>query len=158
MTWQGWTDENFEEAKAHYIAGRPASWIAVKIGCETRNQVIGKMHRAGISKRLEPRAPKLIEPKRERAVQHGVRNIPVPVSREEAPELGLTILQLRPFHAEITSCRWPLGGMGHEIKFCGRNTKRAPYCKKCRALAYSPVPASRKAASMRGALWAAKQG
>lgn len=155
MTWRGWTDEIFEVAKTSYLSGKPASIIAKEIGCSTRNQVIGKMHRAGVTKRLEPSAPKLIAPKRELPARQTVRNIPAPIVYEEAPELGLNILQLRPFHADVTSCRWPIGGTGMEMKFCGRNTRRGPYCRSCKKLAYSPMTAKQKSASNKGAIWAA---
>jgi GcrA cell cycle regulator len=155
MTWQGWTEEIFEEAKASYLSGVSAETIRKAIGCPTRSAVLGKMHRAGLSKRLEPSAPRQVEAKRERAAPQKVRIAGPPAIREDAPELGVTIMQLRPFHAEITSCRYPIGGSGWEMKFCGRNTKKAPYCGKCRKLAFAPMTEKRKANSVRGALWAA---
>lgn len=150
-----WTDENFEQAKADYLSGKSAETIRKEIGCPTRSAVIGKMHRAEVSKRLEPRAPKLSEPKRKSPVQQTVRNIPPPIIHEDTPMLGLNIMQLRPFHAEITSCRWPIGGTGAEMKFCGRNTRGKPYCRTCRKLSVQPMSTKQKSASMRGALWAA---
>lgn len=152
-----WTDENFEIAKAAYLGGKSAQTIADQIGCSTRNQVIGKMFRAGVTKRIEPKSPKHIEPKRAHPIQQTVRNIPPPIIHEDIPELGLTILQLRPFHAEITSCRRPLGGTGFEMKFCGRTTRQGPYCKACRRLMYQPTTAKQKASGIRGALWAASK-
>lgn len=151
-----WTDENFEEAKRLYlVVGMSAAQVAREIKAPTRNAVIGKLSRMGVYK---PRPDRLVRVKNEaRRPNMNVANmIAAPVIiHEPGPLGGLTILQLLPFHSEITSCRWPIGGTGHEMKFCGRNTRGKPYCRTCRKLAFSPMTGKQRASSNRGALWAA---
>ena len=46
-----WTDERVEVLKKLWIEGKSASFIAKKLGGVTRNAVIGKVHRLGLSNR-----------------------------------------------------------------------------------------------------------
>lgn len=153
MIWLGWTDENFEEAKRLRNLGHSAAQITKLIGAPSRNATIGKFHRAGIFTPREPAKPRPLRPAKEETIR--VENILPPVVYEDGPVDGLTIMQLRPFHAEITSCRWPIGGTGADAKFCGRNTRGKPYCKTCRKLSVNPQTAKQKSSGIRGALWAA---
>jgi hypothetical protein len=152
-----WTDEIFEEAKRLYlVVGMSAAQVAKEVHAPTRNCVVGKLNRAGVFKGLPS---KVVRVKNEIRRPHmNVANMikAPPIIHEDTPALGLTILQLRPFHAEITSCRWPIGGTGFEMKFCGRTTRGRPYCKSCRKLSVNPQTAKQKNSSMRGALWAAR--
>lgn len=48
---RGWTDDRVEEAKRLWISGRSATQIAMELNCGlSRNAVIGKIHRLGLSK------------------------------------------------------------------------------------------------------------
>lgn len=50
-TAMGWSDERTERAKALWLAGRSANEIAMILNCGlSRNAVIGKIHRLGLSK------------------------------------------------------------------------------------------------------------
>ena len=50
-----WTDEQIELLKKMWVEGKPASEIALMIGSDvTRNAVIGKSHRLGLSGRPSP--------------------------------------------------------------------------------------------------------
>ena len=49
-----WTDERVETLKKMWIEGQSASQIAKELGGVTRNAVIGKVHRLGLSNRATP--------------------------------------------------------------------------------------------------------
>ena len=50
-----WTDEQIELLKTMWGQGKPASEIALMLGCNiTRNAVIGKSHRLGLTGRASP--------------------------------------------------------------------------------------------------------
>ncbi|QIE54049.1 GcrA cell cycle regulator [Pikeienuella piscinae] len=76
-----WTDERVEQLKAMWTEGQSASQIAKSLGGVTRNAVIGKVHRLGLSNRAaaKPAAP-APEPKAAKPVI-----APEPVA-EPAPE------------------------------------------------------------------------
>src|SRR5687768_18412161 len=47
-----WTDERVETLKTMWSEGKSASQIAKELGGVTRNAVIGKVHRLGLSNRV----------------------------------------------------------------------------------------------------------
>ena len=47
-----WTDERVETLKRMWAEGQSASQIAKELGGVTRNAVIGKVHRLGLSNRV----------------------------------------------------------------------------------------------------------
>ena len=49
-----WTDERVERLKTLWSEGLSASQIATELGAVTRNAVIGKVHRLGLSGRAKP--------------------------------------------------------------------------------------------------------
>ena len=53
----GWTDERVETLKRLWLDGLSASQIAKQLGGVTRNAVIGKVHRLGLSGRATPSKP-----------------------------------------------------------------------------------------------------
>jgi len=71
-----WTDERVETLKRMWAEGQSASQIAKELGGVTRNAVIGKVHRLGLSNRTEEGAA---EPAPEPAAK------PVPPSPAPAP-------------------------------------------------------------------------
>ncbi len=81
MTVMSWTDDRVEQLKKLWEAGLSASQIAAELGNITRNAVIGKVHRLGLSGRAKspssaaPRQRKVARP-----AQHMMR-ISRPVSR-----------------------------------------------------------------------------
>lgn len=70
-----WTDERVETLKKMWSEGQSASQIAKELGGVTRNAVIGKVHRLGLSNRAAAAAPEKAEPAAKAA----------PSKREEAP-------------------------------------------------------------------------
>ncbi|SEO65079.1 GcrA cell cycle regulator [Salinihabitans flavidus] len=57
-----WTDERVELLKKMWSEGQSASQIAKELGSVTRNAVIGKVHRLGLSNRTQPGAKPEAEP------------------------------------------------------------------------------------------------
>ena len=58
-----WTDERVELLKKMWGEGQSASQIAKELGGVTRNAVIGKVHRLGLSNRNTGSSAKAAEPK-----------------------------------------------------------------------------------------------
>ncbi len=56
-----WTDERVEKLKELWTEGMSASQIAKVLGGVTRNAVIGKVHRLGLSNRTQGEEPKVAE-------------------------------------------------------------------------------------------------
>ncbi len=157
MTWDGWTDENFEKAKRLRADGLSAAQITKAIGAPSRNATIGKFHRAGIFTPRAPSAPKNTEPKAE-ARRGNPYPIPAPIIHPEPPPGGITIMELRwPTSSKKATCRWPIGGGGVDMKYCGCEAVEI-YCRKHRKMAYQPMSEAVKKSGIRGAMWAAKQG
>lgn len=94
-----WTDERVEVLKKMWAEGKSASQIAKELGSVTRNAVIGKVHRLGLSSRTSSdssneapataeapatTAPATAEPARGRAGQGGAQGAPRDSQRAEA--------------------------------------------------------------------------
>ena len=88
-----WTDERVETLKKMWAEGQSASQIAKELGAVTRNAVIGKVHRLGLSNRVGPSGGKdeeelevpvvPVEPPRVEPV-----HVPEPVRVEPAPRVA----------------------------------------------------------------------
>ena len=89
-----WTDERVETLKRMWGEGQSASTIAKELGGVTRNAVIGKVHRLGLSNRQGPAAAakadaadaadsKSAEPKAAQAPAQA--QAPAPVAKKEEP-------------------------------------------------------------------------
>lgn len=144
-----WTDDRVEILSTLWAAGLSASQIALKLGGVTRNAVIGKVHRLGLSGRIKPK--RKTQPAKSRTATTARRR--APVKRRAAPRGAPTPppvpLEAKPLpngeYATIltiteTLCKWPLGDpTSPEFRFCGRGTdKGEPYCKSHAQLAYQP--------------------
>ena len=146
----GWTDERVESLKKLWLEGLSASQIAKQLGGVTRNAVIGKVHRLGLSGRAAPSQPQrsvFRAPRPPRPVQAAApaprrpapQPVPVaaPIIRDEAPGQA-TVLTLG-----AHMCRWPIGDPATEnFSFCGRRTggEDGPYCHDHAMIAYQPQP------------------
>ena len=78
-----WTDERVEMLKKLWADGLSASQIARKMGGVTRNAVIGKVHRLGLSGRATPARVSTAHQYGQRAhaainAKHADRTSPVP--------------------------------------------------------------------------------
>ena len=142
----GWTDERVDVLKRLWLEGHSASQIAKQLGGVTRNAVIGKVHRLGLSGRATPSQParpvlKITKPVRPIAtIPAAPRRIeaapsipspPVLIERRETPG-SATVLTLG-----ACMCKWPIGDPAtNEFTFCGTRASHGPYCAAHAQVAY----------------------
>jgi len=163
-----WTDQRVELLKQLWLQGLSASQIATALGGITRNAVIGKVHRLGLSGRAKAPSSAPPRPRRPRAPSHPmgpsfrvqgntalaaapesdlepvVRYQALPVPEPEVEPMlceRVTILDLRE-----CMCRWPLGDPGRDdFRFCGARTNPGvSYCQHHVARAYQPASDRRR--------------
>ena len=156
----GWTDDRVGALKKLWLEGQSASQIAKQLGGGvTRNAVIGKVHRLGLSGRAAPsqpartatsfrttrprpaapaatpaQAPQPSAPRRLEAVS----SKPVPPTPPAAPIPDLpgtaTVMTLG-----AHMCKWPIGDpSSREFSFCGRRASEGVYCGEHARVAYQP--------------------
>ncbi len=80
-----WTDERVEKLISMWNDGKSASQIAKDLGGVTRNAVIGKVHRLGLSNRAAPAASASGSAPAGPAAAAPVRDDPPPARETEAP-------------------------------------------------------------------------
>lgn len=157
-----WTDERVERLKALWESGLSASQIAAELGGITRNSVIGKVHRLGLSKRSSGKTVASTKrsshtttgprPKIKRA-RVGFGSISPFVARADAqvndsevdPELTDNVVPLHQrlslFELTDVTCKWPIGDPQKAgFHFCGGPALSAdPYCAHHCRIAYQPL-------------------
>jgi GcrA cell cycle regulator len=142
----GWTDERVDLLKKLWLDGLSASQIAKQLGGVTRNAVIGKVHRLGLSGRAAPSQPSRPVFKAPRAP----RPTPAPAPRRVEAQTAVPVPQ-PVFYAEEPGsatvltlgahmCKWPIGDPASDgFSFCGRRTDaEGPYCVQHARVAYQP--------------------
>ena len=166
-----WTDERVELLKKLWSEGLSASQIASELGEVTRNAVIGKVHRLGLSGRTKaatpaparprtevkrPDRPEATRPQRpatigntalaqdlDEAPEEAPAPAPAPAAQDNVVPMGqrCTIMNLTE-----STCRWPLGEPGTEsFHFCGgKSNPGMPYCQTHARIAYQPVQDRRR--------------
>ena len=151
-----WTEERVAELKKLWAEGHSASQIANQLGGVTRNAVIGKVHRLGLSGRATPsrpvkRPPRLARPKPQIS-RTGKTNTTTP-STPTAPRLPAEpAASLEPqrlpngdlvtvMNVKDTMCKWPIGDPADpNFSFCGRKAQDgSPYCAEHAKLAFQPA-------------------
>ena len=145
-----WTEDRVEILSKLWAEGLSASQIATKLGGVTRNAVIGKVHRLGLSGRVKPkRKAKTTTPRASTAPTRKRAPVKRRAVARPAPTPPPVPLEAKPLpsgeYATIltiteTLCKWPLGDpTSPDFRFCGRGTdKGEPYCKSHAQLAYQP--------------------
>ena len=133
-----WTYERIEKLKQLWEEGLTASRIAAELGDVTRNAVIGKAHRLGLSGRMAAKSS----------------NNGVSIIRKKRLNLAKSqkVIDISPVIDEPMNptafqdikdglCRWPLGEPEKsDFMFCGRNTKEGfVYCQAHHKQAYQPL-------------------
>jgi GcrA cell cycle regulator len=162
-----WTEERVEQLKKLWADGLSASQIAAQLGNITRNAVIGKVHRLGLSGRAKSPSSSAPRPRKPRSASHMLRISrpsmrgntalahayemelePDPVPYDNVIPIGQrrTLLELNE-----DTCRWPIGDPGSaEFFFCGGNTVTSlPYCAYHSRVAYQPAGSRRHRAPVR---------
>jgi GcrA cell cycle regulator len=136
-----WTDERLELLKGHFAAGLTCRQIAAEIGV-SRNAVIGKLSRLGLTRDKPPGS----EPRAKRPRERRGRSVPrlqYEMLREVYDEAAFTETLVESarrcslFELSKERCRWPVNAEAEEFSFCG-NTPLAglPYCQGHTRLAY----------------------
>jgi len=158
-----WTEERVETLKKLWTEGLSASQIANRLGEVTRNAVIGKVHRLGLSGRATTSRIKSVRPKnrnprsgkQSRPLRFGVPRTPFPhgatppgeQSFELAEELVIP-LEERKYITTLTEscCRWPIGDPMHDdFHFCGKSKANGmSYCEFHAQRAYQPAQPRRR--------------
>ncbi len=162
-----WTDERVELLRKLWLEGLSASQIARELANGiSRNAVIGKVHRLGMSGRVKASAPASARPRVKTARPAAHQRLAAPMMR------GNTALAIRsqpveallpaqeedvviPMSEMVTimdlkesMCRWPMGDpTSGEFRFCGakKNAKQAgPYCSYHSRIAYQPAQDRRR--------------
>jgi len=166
-----WTNERVELLKKLWGEGLSASQIAGELGGVTRNAVIGKVHRLGLSGRAKTTST-ASKPRRARPAAPSGGAVPKkPVSQpqsigatalkadispapmvEAKPEVE-PIAELVPISQRATiltltdrTCKWPIGDPAtDDFYFCGRQSDAGvPYCAHHCKIAYQPVSDRRR--------------
>jgi GcrA cell cycle regulator len=147
-----WTTERLEQLKSCISAGLSCSQIAAEIGV-TRNAVIGKMNRLGLSR---PKVVVARAPERKRDAWR-----PRPLTQHQIlmdiPEESWSPAEVIPIHGghgcsllELSpgKCRWPINEPGSEsFCFCGnRQVEGLPYCVGHARRAYKSAARTRSIA------------
>jgi GcrA cell cycle regulator len=147
----GWTDERVENLKKLWQDGLSASQIAKQLGGVTRNAVIGKVHRLGLSGRAAPSKParpvfKAPRPARPAMSQPAApRRIAEPAAHAEPMPSPVRYVDEAPGSATVLTlgahmCKWPIGDPSSDgFTFCGRRQSEGPYCVEHARVAYQPV-------------------
>lgn len=161
-----WTDDRVELLKKLWSDGLSASQIANQMGGVTRNAVIGKVHRLGLSGRVtstrgranskvgkttaaakqrtqrrEPKMPTMGNTALKSAPE--TKSIPVAEAKVSPVKLVETVTgdNISIFDLTEYTCRWPVGDPStNDFHFCGsRNDGSGPYCESHAEVAYQPT-------------------
>lgn len=159
-----WTEDRVETLSKLWADGLSASQIAKQLGGVTRNAVIGKVHRLGLSGRAKPSRPKPAKtattaarpkaaPKPAKVTAKAATVAEAKVKAKTTAQLPATIeqppLKAKPLkdgtYATILTitdhmCKFPIGDpKADEFRFCGRKTDPdEPYCTPHSMVAYQP--------------------
>jgi GcrA cell cycle regulator len=157
-----WSDERVELLKKLWQDGLSASQIAAELGSVTRNAVIGKVHRLGLSGRAKTNAAPVqrqrkavAKPVVKTMVFHHARGgaalapvlMTTPAEEEQiaAQPVGQTVVVPMTRRVSIMElregvCRWPLGDpLSADFAFCGNDcTIGTTYCTYHSGIAFQP--------------------
>jgi len=157
-----WNDERVEVLKKLWSEGLSASQIAARLGGVTRNAVIGKVHRLGLSGRATTSRMKSHRPRARMANAKrpmkprtafgnpAVRALYHPEAEpyvSPVEELVIPLAERKTIQTltECT-CRWPIGDpQMADFHFCGKNkVPGLPYCEFHARRAFQPPQPRRR--------------
>lgn len=158
-----WTDERVSRLTKLWSEGLSASQVAAELGGVTRNAVIGKIHRLGLSGRDKPAAKSGTRQKRAAGTtgysranrtpnrtaksRNGVITTRSSVAQPVVEDLiAPEPLKIKLVELSENTCKWPLGDpQDSEFSFCGHSIKvDTPYCEYHCKLAYQPIADRRR--------------
>ena len=144
-----WNDERVEQLKKLWSEGLSASQIASKMGGVTRNAVIGKVHRLGLSGRAAPAKPQRGRSSFENAIDEiePIRHEPVRKPILSEPEFSAPVILDTGDMTTVATlknnmCKWPIGDPSRDdFHFCGQPSTQAgkSYCAYHAHLAFQPA-------------------
>lgn len=163
-----WNDERVELLKKLWSDGLSASQIAGRLGGVTRNAVIGKVHRLGLSGRAttsrmkshrprtrpqpnaNPASKRLMKPRFANVGNSALRNLYLGDNEPYTPpaeELEIPLKE-RKYIQTLTEncCRWPIGDPQQaDFHFCGKSKVAGlPYCEVHARRAFQPPQPRRR--------------
>lgn len=156
----GWSEGRVELLKKLWQEGLSASQIAKLLGGVTRNGVIGKVHRLGLSGRAMPSHP--ARPVARQSKPAGKVNHQRILAEQAKPKVAAPILPTQPLPVERLDqggtatiltigsfmCRWPIGDPAlPNFTLCGSRTDEGSYCKPHAQVAYQPAQAKKKSSA-----------
>lgn len=151
-----WDDGRIERLKQLWTDGLSASQIAAELGGVTRNAVIGKVHRLGLSGRAKSKPASVARP-RVKTVVKQVR-MPMATTRgnlaviemvdteievvQQPAEVVMIPLSRRISIMELREglCKWPIGDpMDGNFAYCGADSSSGKvYCEAHCRIAFQP--------------------
>lgn len=155
---RAWTDERVDVLKRLWTEGLSASQIAGRLGGVTRNSVISKIHRLGLSGRATPtrtvaaKKPRARRPNVNGGKSQSVRLQPSklasllaltdePFKPAAYEELDIPLAERRTIETLTEcNCRWPIGDpQDADFHFCNRKKVMGfPYCEFHARRAFQP--------------------
>jgi GcrA cell cycle regulator len=167
MTVLTWTDDRVEQLKKLWEGGLSASQIAAELGNVTRNAVIGKVHRLGLSGRAKSpssASSSSAAPRQRKArPAQPMMRVTRPVSRGNTALAHAFEVEMEPdpiaydnvvpmsqrvslLELNDATCHWPIGDpSSSEFFFCGgRALTSLPYCAHHSRIAYQPASDRRR--------------
>ena len=144
-----WNDERVELLKKFWAEGLSASQIASKMGGVTRNAVIGKVHRLGLSGRAAPAKPQrgcdAASTVSQPAAVASFARSPIEPLIDEPEFVAPVILSSGDMTTVATlrgnMCKWPIGDPAKDdFHFCGQSAPGGkPYCAYHAHIAFQPA-------------------
>jgi len=144
-----WNDERVELLKKLWAEGLSASQIASKMGGVTRNAVIGKVHRLGLSGRAAPAKPQRgCDPESrteevEDTQTYAMKSVDSLAAEPEftAPAVLASGDLTTVATLKGNMCKWPIGDPAKDdFHFCGQSAPAGkPYCPYHAHMAFQPA-------------------
>ncbi len=149
-----WDDNRIDQLKKLWSEGLSASQIAAELGGVTRNAVIGKVHRLGLSGRAKAKPATMARPRK--VVKAAARTSTIVVRGNLAMvEMVDAVPEAMPVRENVVIpmskrisimelregvCRWPLGDpLQAEFAYCGADCGGGKtYCEAHSRLAFQP--------------------
>jgi len=158
MTVLTWSEDRVEQLKKLWESGLSASQIATEMGNVTRNAVIGKVHRLGLSGRAKTPSSAAPRQRKARPAAQQMMRVPRTASRGNTALAHAFEMELEPdpvafdnvvpisqrlslLELNEATCHWPIGDpASSEFFFCGGKALTSlPYCAYHSRVAYQPA-------------------
>lgn len=161
-----WTSDRIEDLTKHWLDGLSASQVADKIGGCSRNAVISKLHRLGLTGRAQDanRGRQGVRARIIRKAHAANSNKPIAPGTAAFNAPRVPAVEAEPYEStyveidvpvadrkslvdlEKDDCRWPIGDPRHaDFHFCNhKKMMGAVYCEHHARVAYQPATPSER--------------